>query len=87
MSNALSLWLSIEPPDVFLYVFLPPILVDSAVRLNFYIFRKVWVSLHGPVAAQWPPNSLSSGQEIAPWLCPRFQLDAASLLQARPFAA
>lgn len=64
VSNALSLWLSIEPPDVFLYVFLPPILVDSAVRLNFYIFRKVWMSPDGPAAARWLPDLLSSSQKL-----------------------
>ena len=41
LGNAIALWLGIEPADLFLYVFLPPMLVDSAVRIDYFIFRKV----------------------------------------------
>lgn len=41
MSNAITLWLGIKPADVFLYVFLPPLLLDSAVRTDFFTFKKV----------------------------------------------
>lgn len=41
LGNAITLWLGIEPADLFLYVFLPPMLVDSAVRIDYFIFRKV----------------------------------------------
>lgn len=40
MSNAITLWLGIKPADVFLYVFLPPLLLDSAVRTDFFTFKK-----------------------------------------------
>ncbi|KAK9828685.1 hypothetical protein WJX72_001519 [[Myrmecia] bisecta] len=39
--NSLALWLGITPADLFLYVFLPPMLLDSAVRIDFYIFNKM----------------------------------------------
>eukprot|EP00884_Botryococcus_braunii_P001577 jgi/Botrbrau1/1141/Bobra.0162s0032.1 len=39
--NSLALWLGIEPADIFLYVFLPPMLLDSAVRIEFFIFKKM----------------------------------------------
>jgi NhaP-type Na+/H+ or K+/H+ antiporter len=42
LSNALALWLSIQPPDLFFYAFLPPLLVDSAIRIDLFMFRKVW---------------------------------------------
>eukprot|EP00892_Ulva_mutabilis_P007352 jgi/Ulvmu1/498/UM001_0506.1 len=41
LSNATALWMGINPPDVFLYVFLPPLLLDSAIRIDFFTFRKV----------------------------------------------
>lgn len=41
LSNAIVLWLGIRPADVFLYVFLPPLLLDSAVRMDYFVFRKV----------------------------------------------
>ena len=40
LSNAISLWLGIQPPDLFFYAFLPPLLVDAALRLNFFVFQK-----------------------------------------------
>lgn len=36
-----ALWLGVEPPDLLLYVFLPPILLDSAARIDFFVFKKV----------------------------------------------
>lgn len=41
LSNATALWMGINPPDIFLYVFLPPLLLDSAIRIDFFTFRKV----------------------------------------------
>ncbi len=35
-----ALWLGVEPPDLLLYVFLPPILLDSAARIDFFVFKK-----------------------------------------------
>lgn len=40
LGNGIAIWLGIEPADLFLYIFLPPMLVDSAVRIDFYIFRR-----------------------------------------------
>ena len=41
LSNAISLWLGIQPPDLFFYAFLPPLLVDAALRLDWFVFTKV----------------------------------------------
>ena len=43
VSNALALWLNIQPPFLFFYAFLPPLLVDSAIKIDFFMFRKLWV--------------------------------------------
>ena len=43
ISNAISLWLSIQPADLFFYAFLPPLLVEQAIRIDFFMFRKIWV--------------------------------------------
>lgn len=40
-SNAVVLWLGMDPPDVFVYIFLPPLLLDSAVRMDFFLLKKV----------------------------------------------
>lgn len=45
LSNAIVLWLGIRPADVFLYVFLPPLLLDSAVRMDYFVFRKVMLQV------------------------------------------
>ena len=39
--NSFALFLGVEPAEIFLYVFLPPILFDAAVRIDFYVFKKV----------------------------------------------
>lgn len=39
--NAISLWLGMQPAEVFFYVFLPPLLLDSAVRVDYFLFKKV----------------------------------------------
>lgn len=41
LSNGTTLWLGIEPADIFLYVFLPPLLLDSTVRTDYFTFKKV----------------------------------------------
>ena len=43
VGNGIAIWLGIEPADLFLYIFLPPMLVDSAVRIDYFIFRKVCI--------------------------------------------
>ena len=39
-SNSMTLWLGIRPADIFLAVFLPPLLLYSAVTLDLFVFRK-----------------------------------------------
>ena len=39
--TALIRWLGITPPDMFVYVFLPPLVLDSAVRMDFFLLKKV----------------------------------------------
>ncbi|GIL78699.1 hypothetical protein Vretifemale_8066, partial [Volvox reticuliferus] len=42
--NSVALWLGgIHPGEVFFYTFLPPLLLDSAARVDFFIFKKVLV--------------------------------------------
>jgi hypothetical protein len=36
-SNASALWLGLDPPDIFFYVLLPPLLLDAAVRLDWCV--------------------------------------------------
>jgi len=42
IGNAISLWLSIQPADLFLYAFLPPLLVETSIRLDFFNLSKIW---------------------------------------------
>ena len=39
--NALAIWLGIRPAELFLYTFLPPMLLDASMRLDWFLFRKV----------------------------------------------
>jgi len=43
IGNAIALWLAIRPADLFFYAFLPPLIVEQAIRIEFYMFRKVFV--------------------------------------------
>lgn len=40
-SNSVVLWLNMSPADMFVYAFFPPLLLDSAVRMDFFMLRKV----------------------------------------------
>ena len=40
LGNAISEWIAMDGKSFF-YVFLPPLLLDSALRIDFYMFRKV----------------------------------------------
>eukprot|EP00882_Tetradesmus_deserticola_P018820 GHRQ01020212.1.p2 GENE.GHRQ01020212.1~~GHRQ01020212.1.p2 ORF type:complete len:180 (+),score=69.88 GHRQ01020212.1:283-822(+) len=40
-SNALTIWLGMHPSAIFFQIFLPPLLLDSAVRVDFFLFKKV----------------------------------------------
>lgn len=41
MGNAINLWLNIEPAELFLFGFLPPLLLESSMNIEFFLFRKV----------------------------------------------
>lgn len=41
LGNSLAIWLGISPWQLFFYVFLPPLLLDAAVRIDWYLFKKV----------------------------------------------
>ena len=41
LGNAIALWLGIRPADVFVFVFLPPLLLYDAARSDFFMLRKV----------------------------------------------
>lgn len=41
MGNAINLWLGIEPAELFLFGFLPPLLLESSLNIEFFLFRKV----------------------------------------------
>jgi len=41
LSNAFALWLGIDPPQLFFFVFLPPILLDAALSIKWYSFLKL----------------------------------------------
>lgn len=43
LGNAIAIWLSFRPGDLFLYAFLPPLIVDSALNIELYMFKKVFV--------------------------------------------
>eukprot|EP00878_Enallax_costatus_P002544 GHUV01002726.1.p1 GENE.GHUV01002726.1~~GHUV01002726.1.p1 ORF type:complete len:958 (+),score=224.31 GHUV01002726.1:205-3078(+) len=40
LGNSLAIWLGISPWQLFFYVFLPPLLLDAGVRIDWYLFRK-----------------------------------------------
>jgi hypothetical protein len=40
-SNALTLWLGIKPAPLFFFLFLPPLLLDSAARIDYFVFKRV----------------------------------------------
>ncbi len=40
VSNAVALWLGMRPADIFVYVFLPPFLLDLSVRIDFFMLKK-----------------------------------------------
>jgi hypothetical protein len=40
LGNAFTLWLGIDPPDLFFYAFLPPLLLHSALSIDYFLFNK-----------------------------------------------
>lgn len=43
LSNSITQWLSFSPSDLFLYAFLPPLVVEDAINIEFYMFRKMFI--------------------------------------------
>ncbi|CAD7700965.1 unnamed protein product [Ostreobium quekettii] len=39
--NSMNLWLGMQPAMLFFYIFLPPLLLEDAVRIEFFVFKKV----------------------------------------------
>ncbi|GMH41796.1 hypothetical protein BSKO_09706 [Bryopsis sp. KO-2023] len=44
-SNSIALWIGLSPAESFFYIFLPPLLLDSAVRIDFFVFKKVMLQI------------------------------------------
>lgn len=40
LGNSIAIWLGINPWQLFFYVFLPPLLLDAAVRIDWFLFKK-----------------------------------------------
>eukprot|EP00871_Galdieria_phlegrea_P000710 jgi/Galph1/163/GphlegSOOS_G4897.1 len=40
LSASLALWVDVKPPELLLYVLLPPIVFESAINIDWFIFRK-----------------------------------------------
>ncbi len=53
IGNGTAIWLGIEPYELFFYIFLPPLLLDAALKIDFYVFKKA----RGP-----------SARAVGPWL-------------------
>ncbi|KAF8062812.1 NHX7 [Scenedesmus sp. PABB004] len=43
LSNAITIWLGMHPALMFFMIFLPPLLLDSAARIDAFLFRKMAV--------------------------------------------
>lgn len=41
IGNAVSIWLDIKPADLFFYAFLPPLIVEQAIRIEFFMFKRI----------------------------------------------
>lgn len=41
IGNAFTVWLGVSPPEILLYGFLPPLLLDAAMSLDWFVFTKV----------------------------------------------
>lgn len=49
IGNGVALWLGIEPYELFFYIFLPPLLLDAALKIDWYIFKKVGADSRAPI--------------------------------------
>lgn len=64
--NSIAIWLGIQPYELFFYIFLPPLLFDAAVRIDFYLFKQVEHRL--PQLTVKRPHARSRSQQ-RPALC------------------
>lgn len=62
LGNGISWWLGIHPYELFFYIFLPPLLCDSAIRIDFFLFKQVRTALllYYPNCSYYPPSLLHS---------------------------
>ena len=52
--NSAAWWLGIQPYELFFYVFLPPLLLDAAVRIDFFLFKKARACPLGALSLAFP---------------------------------
>ena len=68
LGNGIALWLGIRPYELFFYIFLPPILLDAAIRIDFFLFKKVsHTDCHAALWLSCPPsvaNSIFSDRSV-----------------------
>ena len=64
--NSLAIWIGIRPADLLLYTFLPPMLLDAAMRIDFFLFQKVCLlgSMRASCWLAYPKGIGLSGQEL-----------------------
>ena len=61
LGNGIALWLGIRPYELFFYIFLPPILLDAAIRIDFFLFKKVsQTDCHAALWLACPPSVANS---------------------------
>ena len=55
VGNALAWMLGIDPYELFFYVFLPPLLLDAGVRIDYFLFKRALVQVNcgGWVGGWW----------------------------------
>ncbi len=61
LGNGIALWLGIRPYELFFYIFLPPILLDAAIRIDFFLFKKV---SHHAVLKLFCPSSAADSISV-----------------------
>lgn len=61
LGNAFTLWLGINPPELFFYAFLPPLLLDSALSIDYFLFNKARGGVAGWLAVSLPACLLAYG--------------------------
>jgi hypothetical protein len=43
LSNSIALWLNVQPATLFFYAFLPPLLLEAALKVDMFLFKKLWI--------------------------------------------